>query len=160
MSRAFSGGKRNREAGRDLKKRQKAERLRQNRDLRARGIDPDLADAAGAGDQPLPEVKLEDVIIGVTSQAREQNFGPIELFVGGFGPRTTAADLRTAFAKFGDVVDAVVIADRGTGQSRGFGFVSFRASAAAEQAIKGMNGVELDGHPLRVNRADARPPRP
>ena len=46
MSRAFSGGKRNREASRDLKKRQKEERLRRNRDLRARGIDPDMMDPA------------------------------------------------------------------------------------------------------------------
>ena len=42
MSRVFSGGKRNREAGRDLKKREKEERLRRNREMRARGLDPDL----------------------------------------------------------------------------------------------------------------------
>src|SRR5436190_15925121 len=100
MSRAFSGGKRNREANRDLKKRQKAERLRQNRDQRARGIDPDVLDPSvlpeGAA---LPEVKLEDIVISVASQSRRANFGPTKLFVGGLGPMTTAGDLRTFFSR-------------------------------------------------------------
>jgi cold-inducible RNA-binding protein len=159
MSRAFSGGKRNREASRDLKKRQKAERLRRNREMRARGIDPDLPDPSVEPEAALPEVKLEDVAISVASQSRRANFGPVKLFVGGFGPTTTAADLRTFFSRFGEIVDAIVVPNRSTGQSRGFGFVSYQSSAAADEAIKGMNGVELDGHPLRVNRAEARPSR-
>jgi cold-inducible RNA-binding protein len=165
MSRAFSGGKRNREASRDLKKRQKEERLRRNRDLRARGIDPDLAEPTGDGDvllegvTTLPEVKLEDVVIGVASHSRRADFGPTKLFVGGLSPMTTAADLRASFSKFGELVDAVVVPDRATGQSRGFGFVSYQSSAAADEAIKGMNGVEMDGHNLKVNRAETRPGR-
>ncbi|HVV17308.1 MAG TPA: hypothetical protein VHH90_08905 [Polyangia bacterium] len=159
MSRAFSGGKRNREASRDLKKRQKEERLRRNRDLRARGIDPDMANPAAAEGEPLPEVKLEDIVISVASESRRANFGPTKLFVGGLGPQTTAADLRAFFAKFGEVVEAIVVPNRSTGQSRGFGFVSYPSSAAADEAIKGANGVELDGHPLKVNRAEARPGR-
>jgi hypothetical protein len=158
MSRAFSGGKRNREASRDLKKRQKEDRLRRNRDLRARGLDPDLVDPVSAPAQ-LPEVKLEDVVISVPSQSRRADFGPIKLFVGGLSTDTTAADLRRWFERFGDFVDAMVVADRGTGRSRGFGFVSFRSPAAAEAATKGMNGVEVEGQTLKVNRAEARPPR-
>ena len=160
MSRAFSGGKRNREASRDLKKRQKAERLRRNREMRAHGIDPDLAQVPGAPAEPaLPEVKLEDVVISVASRSREADFGPTKLFVGGLGRSTTAADLRTLFSRFGEVVDAVVVSNHSTGQSRGFGFVSYRSAAGADAAIKEMNGVEVDGHPLRVNRADTRPSR-
>src|SRR5262245_1401397 len=158
MSRAFSGGKRNREANRDLKKKQKEDRLRRNRDLRARGFDPDVVDPLSAP-APLPEVKLEDVVISVPSQSRRADFGPIKLFVGGLSTDTTAADLRRWFAPFGDVADAVVVADRGTGRSRGFGFVSFQTPAAAEAATKGMNGVEVDGQTLKVNRAETRPPR-
>ncbi len=160
MSRVFSGGKRNREASRDLKKRQKEERLRRNRDLRARGIDPDMMDPSAAPEgAPLPEVKLEDIVISVPSQSRQANFGPIKLFVGGLSLNTTAGDLRAFFAKFGEVADAMVVANRSTGQSRGFGFVSYHSSAVAEEAIKGANGAELDGHPLKVNRAEARPAR-
>jgi RNA recognition motif-containing protein len=160
MSRAFSGGKRNREASRDLKKRQKEERLRRNRELRARGIDPDMMDPSALPEgAPLPEVRLEDIVIGVAPQSRRADFGPTKLFVGGLGPSTTAADLRAFFAKFGEVVDAVVVPNRSTGQSRGFGFVSYQSPSAADEAIKGANGVDLDGNILKVNRAEARPSR-
>jgi hypothetical protein len=158
MSREFSGGKRAREANRDLKKRQKEDRLRRNRDLRARGFDPDLVDQSGAP-SALPEVKLEDVVIGVPSQSRRADYGPIKLFVGGLSTDTNAADLRRWFSPFGDVVDAIVVADRGTGRSRGFGFVSYRSPEAAEAAAKGLNGTDVEGQTLKVNRAEARPPR-
>ena len=99
------------------------------------------------------------MVISVPSQSRRTDFGPIKLFVGGLSTDTIAADLRRWFAPFGDVVDAIVVADRGTGRSRGFGFVSFQTPAAAEAATKGLNGVEVDGQTLKVNRAEARPPR-
>jgi hypothetical protein len=160
MSRAFSGGKRNREAARDLKKREKAERLRRNRELRARGLDPDLENASvDAEAAPLPEVKLEDVVISVAPQSRQGDFGPTKLFVGGLAPSTTAADLRAIFSRFGELLDAVVVVNRSTGHSRGFGFVSYRTSAEADAAIKGTSGVDMDGQLLRVNRAEARPGR-
>src|SRR5262245_6536083 len=137
MNRAYSGGKRNREASRDLKKKQKEERLRRNRELRARGIDPDISDLAEP-EAPLPAVKLEDIVIGVPSQPRRENFGPVKLFVGGLSLDTTTADLRDAFAKFGELVDVAVISERGTNQSRGFGFVTFASSTAAQTAIQEM----------------------
>ena len=155
MSRHFSGGKRNREASRDLKKRQKEERLRRNRELRARGIDPDTTDTSAVG-AALPEVKLEDVVIAVAPRSRQVDFGPTKLFVGGLGPATTVGDLRTFFSRFGELVEVVIVPNRSTGQSRGFGFVSYRSAEAADEAIKNMNGVELGGHPLRVNRAETR----
>jgi hypothetical protein len=156
MNRGYQGGKRNREAARDAKKKQKEERLRHNRELRARGIDPDVSDMAEP-QAPLPEVKLEDVVIGVASQPRREDFGPVKLFVGGLSADTTSADLRSAFEKFGGIVEATVINERGTNHSRGFGFVTYADSTAADAAVKEMNGVELDGRALKVNRAE--PPR-
>ena len=153
MNRAYSGGKRNREANRDLKKRQKEERLRRNREMRARGFDPDLNDMAEPT-APLPEVKLEDIVIGVPSQPRREGFGPVKLFVGGLSLETTTADLRDVFSKFGELVDVAVISERGTNQSRGFGFVTFASSIAAQTAIQEMNGAQLDGRTLTVNRAE------
>lgn len=158
MSRAFSGGKRNREASRALKKTQKEERLRRNRELRARGIDPDLSDP-NIAPAPLPEVNLEDVVISVAGRPRNADHGPTKLFVGGIGPGTTSADLRVFFARFGELVEAAVIVNRSTGQSRGFGFVSFRSSTEANQAITSADGTELNGYPIKVNRAETRPGR-
>ncbi len=153
MNRAYSGGKRNREASRDLKKKEKERRLRRNRELRANGVDPDVTGVADA-EAPLPEVKLEDIVVGVPVRARREDFGPVKLFVGGLDSKTTSADLRAAFEKFGALMDVTVITERATGRSRGFGFVSYESSVAADAAVKEMNGVELDGRMMRVNRAE------
>jgi RNA recognition motif-containing protein len=48
--------------------------------------------------------------------------------------------------------------DRDTGRSRGFGFVTFAGSEEAEAAINALNNQELDGRPIRVNLANAKPP--
>jgi RNA recognition motif-containing protein len=95
----------------------------------------------------------------VARQPRSLDVGPTKLFVGGISSTTTASDLRVFFSRFGELADATVILNRSTGQSRGFGFVSFRSSIDANQAIAGSDGAELDGHPIRVNRAETRPGR-
>ncbi len=82
------------------------------------------------------------------------------LYVGNLSFDTTADGLKRAFAAFGEVVEATVVSDRETGQSRGFGFVVMGTDEAAQQAIARMNGTQLDGRPLRVNEAEERKPRP
>jgi len=151
MKHGFSGGKRQREADRDRKKMDKADRLRRNRELRAQGLDPEIA----AAPEALPEVKLEDVVIGVPSRPRTR-VGPTRLFVGGLSWNTTSEGLRAAFARFGTIVDVAVIPDRDTGRSRGFGFVTFENPSDADAAIGAMSGGELDGRTLKVNHADPR----
>jgi RNA recognition motif-containing protein len=156
LNRNYTGGKRQREADRARRKKDKEERLRHNRELRARGIDPTAGGDEVGGEAPLPEVKLEDVVISVPSRPRRDTGGPTKLFVGGLSWNTTSDDLRAAFTPFGTIVDVMVISDRATGRSRGFGFVTFEASASADEAVKQMNGKELDGRSLKVNRAEAR----
>eukprot|EP00611_Tribonema_gayanum_P017775 TRINITY_DN3063_c0_g1_i1.p1 TRINITY_DN3063_c0_g1~~TRINITY_DN3063_c0_g1_i1.p1 ORF type:complete len:380 (+),score=107.75 TRINITY_DN3063_c0_g1_i1:75-1214(+) len=82
-----------------------------------------------------------------------------KLFVGNLGWDTTSEDLQQAFAQYGDVVDAKVVTDRETGNSRGFGFVTFQSTEAAENAIGGMDGMELDGREIRVNISQPKKPR-
>lgn len=79
-----------------------------------------------------------------------------KLFVGGVSWNTTDESLREAFEKFGEVTDAVIITDRETGRSRGFGFVTFQNNDDAESAVKAMDGTELDGRTIRVNEAKER----
>jgi cold-inducible RNA-binding protein len=155
MSRAFSGGKRQREATRDRHKKEKEQRLARNRAMRAQGMDP-MLEPDGSSPQQLPEVKLEDVVISVPSREKRTNGFPMKLFVGGFGSGITTEILRAAFDRFGPIEDAVVIVDRMTGRSRGFGFVTFSRAADAHEAIKQMNGALLEDRTLKVNGADSR----
>lgn len=156
MNRGYAGGKRQREAERDRKKKEKEDRLQRNRILRAQGIDPDQPTEADMEASKLPEVPLEQIAIGVAQRPRHNRTGPTKLFVGGLSWDTTTDDLRAAFLRFGAISDVAVVLDRATGRSRGFGFVTFENAADATEAIKAMNGAELDGRTLKVNAAEAR----
>jgi len=83
-----------------------------------------------------------------------------KLFVGNLPYSMTDEDLERAFAEYGSVESAVVIRDRETGRSRGFGFVEMASSEEAEAAQKALDGSDVDGRPLRVNEAHPRESRP
>jgi RNA recognition motif-containing protein len=76
-----------------------------------------------------------------------------KLFVGGLPFSTSEERLREVFAQAGQVESAVVVTDRGTGRSRGFGFVEMSTSEEADQAVQKLNGKDLDGRQLKVERA-------
>jgi RNA recognition motif-containing protein len=82
------------------------------------------------------------------------------LFVGNLSYDTTELDLRDLFSQAGTVVEVKVVADRETGRPRGFAFVEMGSPAEASAAIEQVNGRELGGRTLKVNEAEARPPRP
>jgi len=79
-----------------------------------------------------------------------------KLFVGNLSWGTSDEDLRQAFAPYGDIEDAVVLKDRDTGRSRGFGFVTFVNDSDAEAAVSAMNEADIGGRNIVVN--EARPP--
>jgi RNA recognition motif-containing protein len=79
------------------------------------------------------------------------------LYVGNLSFHAQNESVRVAFSKHGTVTDVHILTDRETGQSRGFGFVTMSTNAEAEAAISAMNGVMLDGRPLKVNEAQERP---
>ena len=83
----------------------------------------------------------------------------MKIFVGGLSWGTDTEGLKSAFEQFGSVSEAIVVTDRDTGRSRGFGFVTFENSEDAQKAIEEMNNSELDGRRLNVNQAKERKPR-
>jgi RNA recognition motif-containing protein len=82
-----------------------------------------------------------------------------KLFVGGLPYAVTSEDLTEHFARCGTVVSATVVADRVTGQSRGFGFVEMSTETEAQAAIAQLNGQTLQGRRLTVNVANPPTPR-
>jgi len=79
-----------------------------------------------------------------------------KLFIGGLAWHTDENALRQKFEEFGAVEEAVVVKDRDTGRSRGFGFVRYGQEADAEAAIAAMNNIEFDGRTIRVDKASER----
>ena len=80
----------------------------------------------------------------------------MRIYVGSLAESVTDETLRAAFAAYGEVASADVITDRYTGQSRGFGFVEIRDNEGAQQAIRALDGSDLNGRTLRVNEARPR----
>ncbi|HPY08332.1 MAG: RNA recognition motif domain-containing protein [Patescibacteria group bacterium] len=76
-----------------------------------------------------------------------------KLFVGGLSYQTTEQGLADAFSKAGNVLSAIIITDRITHRSKGFGFVEMENEADAEKAISMYNNQELDGRRIVVNEA-------
>lgn len=81
---------------------------------------------------------------------------PKKLFVGGLPWSVTSDELRSTFAPHGDIADAVVITDRETGRSRGFGFVEFNDPNEADAAMRALNNSSLGGRTITVNEAGER----
>jgi len=78
-----------------------------------------------------------------------------KIYVGNLSWNTTDEALRLAFQPYGNILDSIVMKDRDTGRSRGFGFVTYAAPQEAEGAINNMNEQELDGRRVKVNLANS-----
>jgi RNA recognition motif-containing protein len=168
MARSFRGDKRQREADRRRRQQQKRERLQKRRDLREQGLDPDRVDSDG---NPLiySEVAQVEEIAPTTGEERRpqpppeaaaRGVGqPTTLHVGGLSQDVTEAELRTAFERFGEVTHVAVEVDKDTGDSRGFGYVTFKAFSEGRAAMTSMHGETLGANSIRVTQARFRPGR-
>ena len=83
-----------------------------------------------------------------------------KLYVGGLPYSTTDAELKDAFAQAGAVESAVVIMDKMSGRSKGFGFVEMTSDEEAQKAIEMWNGKDFGGRNLTVNEARPMEERP
>ncbi|MFA6016773.1 MAG: RNA-binding protein [Patescibacteria group bacterium] len=81
-----------------------------------------------------------------------------KIFVGSLPWSINNDSLKELFAKYGEVTEAVVIMDRETQKSKGFGFVTFATPESAQKALE-MSGQEVDGRAIVVNIAKPREER-
>lgn len=79
-----------------------------------------------------------------------------KLYVGNLPWSVNDQKLAELFSKYSSVTSAVVISDKQTGRSRGFGFVEFSDDNEAAKAIEEMNGADVEGRKLIVNEARPR----
>ncbi|CAA7043912.1 unnamed protein product [Microthlaspi erraticum] len=80
---------------------------------------------------------------------------PSKIFIGGLSQTTDVDLLKEVFGRFGKIVDAIMVSDRETGLSKGFGFVTYDSIDAANNAIQYMHDQEIDGRIIRVDQADS-----
>ena len=84
----------------------------------------------------------------------------MNIYVGNLSYSMTENELNSLFVEFGEVSSAKIIIDRGSGRSKGFGFVEMPNQEEAQTAINELNEKEVDGRNLRVNEARPREERP
>ena len=82
-----------------------------------------------------------------------------KLFVGSLPWAVDDQKLNDLFSQFGKVVSAVVLKDKMTGRSRGFGFVEMENDNEATEAIEKLNGSDMEGRKIVVNEARPREDR-
>ena len=83
-----------------------------------------------------------------------------KLYVGGLSYSNTQDTLKKTFSQAGTVVSAIIIMDKMSGRSKGFGFVEMSSEDEAQKAIELFNGKELDGRTVTVNEARPMESRP
>ncbi|KAK7857897.1 putative rna-binding protein arp1 [Quercus suber] len=82
-----------------------------------------------------------------------------KVFVGGLAWETHTEEMRKYFEQFGEILEAVIITDKNTGKSKGYGFVTFRDPESARRACDEANPV-IDGRRANCNIASLGRPRP
>ncbi len=80
----------------------------------------------------------------------------MNIYVGNLSYSVSENSLKEAFAEFGEVESVKIITDRVTGKSKGFGFVEMLEDSEAEKAIKDLDGKEIEGRNVKVNKARPR----
>lgn len=77
----------------------------------------------------------------------------MNIYVGNLSYKVSDEELEEVFEEFGEVISAKVIKDRETGRSKGFGFVEMTDDDDAQAAIEELDGAEINGRAVKVNKA-------
>jgi RNA recognition motif-containing protein len=80
----------------------------------------------------------------------------MNLYIGNLNYRVRENELQSVFGQFGEVNSLIVVKDRETGRSKGFGFVEFADDNAARQAIESLNGKDFYDRVLILKEASPR----
>ncbi len=81
---------------------------------------------------------------------------PTKLYIGNLPYSFTVEDLKKIFEPYGEMEEVVIIMDKFSGRSRGYGFATLKDAEKAALAIQELNGKEFDGRPIVVNESRPR----
>jgi RNA recognition motif-containing protein len=84
----------------------------------------------------------------------------MNIYVGNLSYKMTDEDLGKLFSTYGKVSESKVVVDNATGRSKGFGFVEMPNQSEGDQAIKQLDGKEIDGRNIKVNIAKPKVEKP
>jgi len=84
----------------------------------------------------------------------------MKIYVGNLSYKMTDEEMEKLFAAFGSVTESKVIMDRESGRSKGFGFIEMTNQEEGEEAIKQLDGKEIDGRNIKVNVAKPKENKP
>lgn len=118
--------------------------------------DSDESDSEEKAEAPSKKRKAEDTAEATPKKAKTDN-APTTLFAGSLSWGVDDDSLRAAFADFEGLSGARVVYDRNSGRSKGFGYVDFESAEACTKAYEAMQGQEVDGRPINLDYANAKP---
>ena len=84
----------------------------------------------------------------------------MNIYVGNLSYRMTDEDLGKLFSTYGTVSESKIVIDRETGRSKGFGFVEMPNQAEGDEAIKQLDGKDIEGRNIKVNVAKPKEDKP
>jgi RNA recognition motif-containing protein len=154
MIRGYGQNKRQREDEQARKRQDKERRRLEKRDGMQREVP--IVEGTQALDSPSVEEIMRTLGGGGGGEDRSAAALPSRLFVGGLSDDVSEAELRTVFGQHGLVADCIVMRDRNTRMSRGFGFVTMADRKDGARAVAALHGTELMGRSLVINVATSR----
>ena len=84
----------------------------------------------------------------------------MNIYVGNLSYEVTEDDLKQMFEEYGSIVKTIIIKDRETGRSKGFGFVEMNEQEDGKKAIQELDGTPVKDRNIKVNEARPRKERP
>jgi RNA recognition motif-containing protein len=98
--------------------------------------------------------KLHPLHFGIHLEKVAGKDGSMNIYVGNLAFQVKEPTLEKLFGEFGLVENVKIITDRRSGVSKGYGFVEMPDNSEADQAIKALNGIAIEGRNMKVNPAD------
>ncbi|XP_014749643.1 PREDICTED: probable RNA-binding protein 23, partial [Sturnus vulgaris] len=105
---------------------------------------------------PPPQAE-KNRLAAMAAPLQKGSGGPLRLYVGSLHCNITKDMLRGIFEPFGKIDNIVLMRDPDTGQSKGYGFITFSEAECARRALTQLNGFELAGRPMRLGQVSERP---